>query len=259
MGPSTRPKIEYVLFDVDGLMIDSERIYTEVTSAYKILKPYGKTMTWDIKAGCMGKPQMEATKYLLSFFPDVDISIEDYLKQRNELQDKMWPTVSLLPGVARLVKHLKAHNIPIAVATGSRRSKYLLKINHLSDVFDCFGENVVCGDDQERFTFELRGKPEPDIFLAAAGVTLHRDVGLPGVYPTPGQVTERARGLVFEDGLSGMQAAKRAGMSVVWVPDPNLKDVTDKDYTGTEQPDRILQSLEDFKPEEWGLPPYSEA
>jgi len=48
-----QPKVEYVIFDLDGLMVDSERVYTEVTN--DILAQYGKTMTWDIKAGLMGK------------------------------------------------------------------------------------------------------------------------------------------------------------------------------------------------------------
>lgn len=69
---SSHPKIDYVLFDVDGLMIDSEKIYTDVTSPSttapeiydgscvgllldEILSPYGVSMSWAIKAGCMGK------------------------------------------------------------------------------------------------------------------------------------------------------------------------------------------------------------
>ncbi|KZP19813.1 hypothetical protein FIBSPDRAFT_1045244 [Athelia psychrophila] len=46
-------KIEYVIFDMDGLMIDSEKVYTEVTN--NILGKYGKEMTWEMKAGCMGR------------------------------------------------------------------------------------------------------------------------------------------------------------------------------------------------------------
>jgi len=52
----TRPKIEYVLFDMDGLMIDSEKVYSDVTNT--ILGRYGKEMTWDMKAGCMGKRRL---------------------------------------------------------------------------------------------------------------------------------------------------------------------------------------------------------
>lgn len=53
---------------------------------------------------------------------------------------------------------------------------------------------------------------------------------------------------------SGVLAAKAAGMSVIWVPDPELlKTMTQEQIDGT-QATQILTSLEDFKPEEWGLP-----
>ena len=71
---------------------------------------------------------------------------------------------------------------------------------------------MVCGDDLA----DARGKPAPDIFLAAARGALGRDVGVPGVEATEGQVRERAKGLVFEDAMPGMQAGKRAGMNGEW-------------------------------------------
>ncbi|PFH51916.1 hypothetical protein AMATHDRAFT_74609 [Amanita thiersii Skay4041] len=245
-GPPTR--VEYVLFDMDGLIIDSERVYTDVTN--QILEPYGKKMTWDIKAGCMGKPEMDAARYLYSFFSDIPLPIETYLAEKNRILDEIWPTVTLLPGARKLIQHLKAHNIPIAVATSSRRKKFILKTGHLGDVFDCFEGKVICGDDTE---YSMRGKPDPDIFLTAARELLGRNVGHPLEGCTYVQRRERSKGLVFEDSLPGVQSGKRAGMSVVWVPDPRLLDVG---YSGKERADRVLGSLEEFNPEEWGLPAY---
>ncbi|KAJ7782398.1 HAD-like domain-containing protein [Mycena maculata] len=242
--------VEYVLFDMDGLLLDSEAIYTKVTNT--ILAPYGKEMTWDIKAGCMGKPEKEAAVYLLSFFPDIDLTVPAYLEQRNRLQDELWPTVTLLPGARKLILHLKAHNISMAVATSSRRRNFQLKTGHLGDTFDLFGGKVVCGDDTQ---YNMRGKPQPDIFLVAARELLGRDVGaVDGVDVTAAQLAERRKGLVFEDALLGMQAGKRAGMSVVWVPDTQLLTV---EYSGEEKADQTLKSLEEFVPEQWGLPPYA--
>ncbi|KAG6869102.1 hypothetical protein C0993_001667 [Termitomyces sp. T159_Od127] len=232
---------------MDGLMIDSEKVYTDVTN--QILGQYGKKMTWDIKAGLMGKPEVAAAEHLLSFFPDIPLTPESYLSQRNALQDTLWPTVPLLPGVRKLILHLKACNIPIAVATGSKRRNFELKTGHLRKVFDCFEGNVVCADDVQ---YQMRGKPSPDIFLVAARM-LGRAVGPVLETCSSDEECERAKGLVFEDGVPGMQAGKRAGMSVIWVPDANLLDV---DYTGKERADQILKSIEDFVPEEWGLPPY---
>ncbi|EIN11417.1 HAD-like protein [Punctularia strigosozonata HHB-11173 SS5] len=248
------PKIEYVLFDMDGLLIDSERVYTDVTN--NILAKYGKTMTWDIKAGLMGKPEKEAAAHLLSFFPDISLTIEEYLVERDRQQDLLWPTVQPLPGVVKLVKHLHKHGIPIAVATGSRRRNMVMKTSHLMDAFfGCFGERTLCADDGK--IAPGRGKPHPDIFLACAKDILGRPVGEVDqenlAACTEEQREERAKGLVFEDAIPGMQAAKRAGMKVVWVPDANLLGV---DYQGVEKADQVLKSLEEFKPDDWGLPPY---
>jgi len=108
------------------------------------------------------------------------------------------------------VLHLRAHDIPIAVATGSRRRNFELKTGHLSEVVDCFQGRVVCGDD---IKYGMKGKPSPDIFLVAAREMLGRDVGVSEEPSGEEEKKERAKGLVLEDGLPGVQAGKRAGMS----------------------------------------------
>ncbi|EPQ50898.1 HAD-like protein [Gloeophyllum trabeum ATCC 11539] len=253
------PKVEYAIFDLDGLMIDSERIYTEVTSAYQILAEYGVQMTWDIKAGLMGKPEREAAAHLLSFFPGLSLTIEEYLKRRDVLQNALWPTVPPLPGIIRLVQHLHKHSIPIAISTGTRRANFNMKTSHLEkEIFGYFGNKVVCGDDdilKVEGGGKINGKPAPDGFLVAAREMLGRNVGKgAGESATPEQRAERAKGLVFEDAIPGVQSGKRAGMNVVWVPDPNLASLPYPD--DIERPDQTLPSLEAFVPEQWGLPPY---
>ena len=188
-------------------------------------------MTWDLKAGCMGKREFgpilidpilvlipnlrhtaerEAAVHTLSFFPDISITVDDFLRERNRVQDTLWPTVPLLPGIRKLVHHLKRRNVPMAVATSSRRRNFEMKTAHLQDVFECFEGKVVCGDDQQ---YKMKGKPSPDIFLVAATTFLGRNVGSPDAVADPEVIKERKNGLVFEDALPGMQAGKRAGMS----------------------------------------------
>ncbi|KAI0694273.1 HAD-like protein [Cytidiella melzeri] len=274
-------EIEYVIFDMDGLLIDSERVYTEVTN--NILARYGKAMTWDIKAGLMGKPERDAAAHLLSFFPDLpeEFTIDSYLAERRAGQDELWPSVQPLPGVLKLVQHLHHHKIPMAVATGSQRRNYEQKSSHLmDDLFGHFEDKVVCADDG--LIRPGRGKPHPDIFLVTARSCLGRNVGEGedgGAHITDAQRLERAKGLVIEDAIPGVQAGKHAGMKgkadvprntqeltsrlhclvVVWVPDPQLLSLGDCGM-GTvsvlEQPDLTLKSLEDFVPERWGLPSY---
>ncbi|KAJ7049710.1 HAD-like domain-containing protein [Mycena amicta] len=240
--------IEYVLFDLDGLLIDTENLWSKVTDT--ILAPYGEKVTWEIKAGCMGKHELASATHLLSCLPSVQLTPEAFLLQLNALQDSLWHTVSLLPGAHKLLAHLSRHNVPIALATSSRRTKFERKTAHLQETFALFAGRVVCGDDIP----EMRAKPQPDIFLVAAREVLGRDVGFGEA--TEAQLAVRAKGLVFEDALSGLQAGKRAGMNVVWVPDDRLRTLA---YDEVEKPDLVLRSLEEFVPEEWGLPPYDYA
>jgi pseudouridine 5'-phosphatase len=212
--------------------------------------------------------EREAAIHLLSYFPEIPLTVDAYLTQRNIGQDALWPSVQLLPGIRRLVLHLRKHNIPIAVATSSKRRNYSLKTGHLAEVFRCFEDNVVCGDDHPG---TMRGKPEPDIFLTAARECLGRKVG-ESTDCSEEEKEERSKGLILEDAIPGMQAGKKAGMSgecehvhdvvmihhicssvVVWVPDAKLLDV---EFAGPERADQILKSVEEFAPEQWGLPQY---
>ncbi|KAJ1304759.1 hypothetical protein OPQ81_005897 [Rhizoctonia solani] len=232
---------------MDGLLLNSEDVYTKVTN--DILAPYGKIMTWDIKKELMGKPERAAAEKLISCFPGIPLTADEYIIRRRAAQDLAWPTVQLLPGARKLISHLAAHKVPIAVATGSQRRNYELKTGHLQDTFGLFGGAVVCGDDAA----VKHGKPAPDVFLYAAKQAGFPEVGL-GEKPTNHvEKATRAQGLVFEDATSGVIAGKRAGMNVVWVPDPNLSALTTAEELGA---DEMLRSLEDFVPESWGLPPY---
>ncbi|PVG02475.1 HAD-like protein [Serendipita vermifera] len=221
-------------------------------------------MNWDIKSQLMGKPERVSAELLWALLPGIEkhLSVDDYITERRRLQDLQWPHVSLLPGAAKLVRHLHAHSIPTAVATGSLRRNFLLKTadekcsKEKVEVFQLFGQNLMCGDDgptgksiwgTERV---VRGKPAPDIFLCAAEM-IGRNVGREELDMSEDQKAERKKGLVFEDGIPGVEAASRAGMQVVWVPDANLLALDPK----LDIPK--ISTLEDFVPEEWGLPSYN--
>ncbi|KAJ9474043.1 putative hydrolase [Pseudozyma hubeiensis] len=280
MSTSTKEPIAHikaVLFDMDGLLIDSEGIYTKVVN--DILKPYGKEQTWEIKANLMGKPEREATLTLLSsiwpptkpgepYGPDCPFDIDNFLKDRNEVLLKAFEQVPQMQGATRLVKHLHKHNVPICVATGSKRRNYEIKTAAHSELFGPFADRVICGDDS-RLT---RGKPHPDIFLLAAREGLLTDKATSEKLGEQWTQNLRQMGadfdeahhlkgaessiLVFEDAKPGVQAAKAAGMHVVWVPDPNLRALFPNEELGASQ---TIDSLLDFDPTDWGLPAFDDA
>ena len=76
----------------------------------------------------------------------------------------MLPTAQLKPGIERLIQHLAEHNVPVAIATSSRRRTGKMKMSGHTDLFNLFSHKVFGSDDPE----VGKGKPNPDIFLVAA-------------------------------------------------------------------------------------------
>ncbi|KAL5963217.1 Pseudouridine-5'-phosphatase [Taenia solium] len=233
-------RVTHVLFDLDGLLINSEQIYTNQLS--KFLSRHGREYTYRVKRLMMGRKPLEAAniickEYNLPMTPSE--VLEDYKK---ELPLEIWHTATLMPGVQRLIEHLKQNSIPMAVASGSTSQQVPHKMWNHRDVWQHINHVVAAGDDPE----VLRGKPAPDVFQVA----LKR-------FNDPSAREEST--LVFEDAWNGVQAGLAAGMFVVWVPEAFEGPGFPADAKlAEEERARVirLNSLEEFDPSLFGLPPY---
>jgi len=225
---AARNAVAGVIYDVDGLLLDTEPFYTEASQ--RIASRYGKVYDWSLKSRMMGKRAEDSARVFTESL-DLPLTPEEYLQARQAGLEELFPTAEPMPGAVRLTKHLPRYGVPQAVATSSNQKHFALKTcrhRQWFRIFDC----VIIGDDPS----VERGKPAPDIFLQAS-VRL----GVPA-----------AHCLVFEDSPVGVAAARAAGMSVIAVPDAHLKPEI---FQGADQ---ILRSLNEFDPAAWGLPPFKE-
>ncbi|PWZ45008.1 (DL)-glycerol-3-phosphatase 1, mitochondrial [Zea mays] len=159
--PQTRAAISHVIFDMDGLLLDTEGFYTTVQE--KILMRFGKVFDWSVKAKMMGKTTAESTRILFEEFGLAGLlTPEQFLEERETMLKKLLPTCVAMPGVLRLINLLHTNGIPIAVATGTHKHHFALKTQNHEDIFSLM-HHIVTGDDPE----VKAGKPSPDIFLAA--------------------------------------------------------------------------------------------
>lgn len=221
------PVITHVIYDNDGLLLDTEPFYTQV---HQILAArYGKVFDWTVKSKMIGLRAEDSANVLINTL-QLPLTVPEYLEARQHMLAELFPQAEPMPGSVKLTTHLHRAGIPQAVATSSDLTNFKLKITRHREwfrIFDC----VVTGDDPEI----KRGKPHPDIFL----VTAQR------IQAQPSQC------LVFEDSPAGVDAARAAGMHVVAVPDPHMDDSAYRNAS------RIIRSLEDIDLASWGLPPFS--
>ena len=228
------PPVRACIFDMDGLLIDSEDAYTRVTNT--ILRENGRPdLPWTIKAKLQGRTGPEAG-VIFKAWAKLPISDEDFIIRQRNLQREEFKHCKPLPGVEALLKRLSnAHTkvpsfggspsgggktVRLAVATSSHGLNYDIKTASMSDMFAVFPpRQVIVGDD--RRVPKGRGKPLPDIYLVALQA-INETIQVEGDGERPVDPSEC---LVFEDSVPGVEAGRRAGMRVVWCPHPGLYEV----------------------------------
>ena len=217
-------KITHVLFDMDGVLLDTEPLYT---LAYNnIVRPYGEIYGWDVKAKMVGLTKMNCARMLIDSF-HLPISIDELLVLQDIEFKKVFTDIKAVKGARELVATLSDNHIPMALATSSNVEYMKMKSKNHQDWFRKFNA-LVTGDHPE----VKNGMPAPDIFLVAARY----------LNAAPESC------LVFEDAPAGVGAAVAAGMSVVAIRDPHLDEAL---FT---EADEILSCLTEFEGRNWGLP-----
>ena len=195
--------IRAVAFDMDGLMVNTEELYTEVGAA--LLDRRGRAFSANLKRSMMGLPSLDALGVMIEL-EGLDDLADALLRESEELFEQLLPDrIGTLPGLEPLLDQLDRRALPRCVATSSNRALAgrILNLVDLSDRFDC----VVTAD------CVARGKPAPDIYLEAA-----RRMGI-----APENM------LVLEDSQNGARAGVAAGACTIAVPGEHSHD---HDFSG---------------------------
>lgn len=186
--------IKAIIFDMDGLMIDSERVTFECYQ--ERLKDMNLTMDEDFYKTLLGKP----IKGIYQRFYDVygnDFPIENVIQDVHQLMAERFETegVPVKKGLVELLHYLKDNNYKTIVATSSNRDRVdkILAQAKITEFFD----DSICGDEV------TKGKPNPEVFLKSC-----QKLGV--------NVDEA---IVLEDSEAGIQASYDANIKVICIPD----------------------------------------
>lgn len=187
--------IKAVIFDMDGLMFDTERLWDTLWEP--TCRALGLEMPQDLEAfftGGRGLAGVKLNEHIQKFFPQADPQV--IVEKIWELAEQRFAQgVPCKPGLAELLETLEEKKLPRIVASSSPRA--LIQKNLETTGMARYFDQVVCGADVRH------SKPAPDIFLEAArrlGVDI-RDC------------------LVLEDSFNGVRAGHAAGAVTVMVPD----------------------------------------
>ena len=211
---SKKDRIQAVIFDMDGLMIDSEPFHQKAFDT--VLKEYGSGLSIaENNSLYVGIGDIAAAEDMVKR-KQLPISKEELIQKKQTVyMQYLQSDIIAQDGLIELLIELKQLKFKTAVASGSTLDEIQAIVKHLKidEHFD-----FLCSSSQVP-----KGKPAPDIFLYAASKL--------GVDPT--------KCVVLEDAPSGLCAGKAANMHVIIVPS---RETIGKDFTGA---DVVLNSLKE--------------
>ena len=210
--------IEAVVFDMDGVIVDSEQVWDDVREA--LVRERGGRWHERAQADMMGMSSVEWSAYMHERLglAEPPAEINDEVVRR--MLDRYRADLPLLPGAVEAVERLAAR-WPLAVASSSNRP-LIEAVLEAAGISSRFATTVSSEEVQ-------RGKPSPDVYLEAA-----RRLGI-----------APARCAAVEDSANGLRAAHAAGMRVLALPNPHYPPAAD----ALALAHAVLRSAEELTPE----------
>lgn len=184
--------IEAIIFDLDGLMIDTEPLAQQAWD--RVLQDHGRKLDEKTFASMIGLRLEESSIVVRDAFELATSPSELAKSEQMYMAQIMEAGIPRMPGLRRLLDEIERLKLPWAVATSSRREYAVHVLDQLDLLKRC--QAIVGGDEVDK------GKPAPDVYLLAAK---RLDI-------------DPVRCLALEDSVPGINAAATAGMLTVAVP-----------------------------------------
>jgi mannitol-1-/sugar-/sorbitol-6-/2-deoxyglucose-6-phosphatase len=188
--------IDTVIFDMDGLLVNSEPLWVEAMQ--EVMSSVGVELTPDLAMKTTGLRTVEVVDYWYDHFRWNHKSKEQVADEIIEgVKERVLQQGVLMEGVAYILEFFRSRKVKLGLASSSPMEF----IDHILDHFQLKGQFQAISSAE----FEPYGKPHPAVYLSCA-----KDLG-----------SFAAQCLAFEDSVNGMVAAKAARMKVVAVPEPH--------------------------------------
>lgn len=183
--------IKAIIFDMDGLMIDSERLYKQ--AQIDIAQRYGREMSEEIRMNMMGRKPLESLRVFVDELNIPATPEEIYEIRNNMMRDKLRNELLPMPGLFHILDTFHTR-LKLAICTGAQKEFLDIVIDNLKirEKFD-----VLQDSDEIK-----NGKPDPEMYLTAC-----TKLNL-----------KPEECVVLEDALHGVQSGKTAGCYVIAVP-----------------------------------------
>lgn len=186
--------IDGFIFDMDGILFDTERLFNECFS--KALRDYGVEDTEYYMNVCMGRSSVESKRLCMERLP-ADFP---YDEMQNKLREMFYTRLEeggmpVKTGAYLMLEYLKANRYPMGLASSSTTKSVM---HHLEEANMTEYFSVIAGGDCVE-----NGKPQPDIYL----------------YVLEQMKLKGKNVIAFEDSPNGLKAAAAAGVKAVMIPD----------------------------------------